>query len=93
MLEQPKQVFVDGINTINFLNGMVRMGIGTLIPATEEGKEPTFSEDYRLIIPLNSFLGGFQSQKDLLEQLESKGIITKQDQKTPESAIIPDVVQ
>ncbi len=94
MLNEPKQIYIDGINSLNFLNGMIRIGTGTLIPADEtaEKKEPTFKEEYRIIIPLNSFLAGFQSQKELIEQLEERGVITKQTTQT-ESAVIPDVVQ
>lgn len=94
-MNQVKQIFIDGINHINFLNGMVRIGIGTLVPTDDNENEPVYQEDYRLIMPLNSFLASFTNQKKLIDQLEEKGIITKQTE--PEmadtSAIIPDVVK
>lgn len=89
-----KQIFSDGINHINFLNGMVRIGIGTLVPGEQENEEPSYNEEYRLIMPLNSFLAAFASQKRLLDQLEEKQIITKQPEQTSDtSAIIPEVVK
>ena len=91
---EQKQIYIDGINHINFLNGMVRIGIGTLIPGEAENEEPSYREEYRLIMPLNSFLASFGSQKKLIDQLEEKGIITKQEEQPVDtSAIIPEVVK
>ena len=90
-----KQIYIDGINHINFLNGMIRIGIGTLIPGEAQDEEPTYKEEYRLIMPLNSFLAAFASQQKLLAQLEEKQIITKQnsEQMPDTSAVIPEVVK
>jgi hypothetical protein len=72
-----KEMFVDGISHINFLNGMIRITYGTLVPDPEnENAEPTFVDTQRLVMPLNSFLAAFQSQKQLIDQLEEKGVIT-----------------
>ena len=92
-----KQIYSDGINHINFLNGMIRIGIGTLIPGENQDEEPTYNEEYRIIMPLNSCLAAFNSQQKLLAQLEEKQIITKQlsdtEQSSDASAVIPEVVK
>jgi hypothetical protein len=81
-IKKPKMIFTDGISRINFLNGLVRITIGTLTtPEKEENtnEQPEFKEDYTLVIPLNSFLAGMQSQEQLLSQLENNNIISKSD--------------
>ena len=81
-VKKPKVIFTDGISRINFLNGLVRISIGTLVaPELEEtvNEQPEFHDDYTLVFPLNSFLAGMQSQEQLLSQLESNNIISKQD--------------
>jgi hypothetical protein len=81
-VKKPKTIFTDGISRINFLNGLVRISIGTLVaPEKEEtaNEQPEFNDDYTLVIPLNSFLAGMQSQEQLLSQLEANNIISKQD--------------
>lgn len=92
-----KQIYSDGINHINFLNGMIRIGIGTLIPGENQNEEPSYNEEYRIIMPLNSFLAAFNSQQKLLAQLEEKQIITKQQTEnepiSDTSAIVPEVVK
>jgi len=99
--ETTKHVFIDGINNINFINGMVRLNMGIVIPGETEEAQPTFKETHQLIIPLNSFLNAFESQKQLVEQLEKNGIITKQDSERAAAnvnlnktdSIVPEVVQ
>jgi hypothetical protein len=92
-----KELFVDGVSHINFLNGMVRVTYGTLSPNTkDENAEPEFNEKFRLVMPLNSFLAAFQSQHQLIAQLEEKGVITpKTDAETAPvmESIIPETVK
>lgn len=95
MFENVQQIFVDGINHINFINGMVRINMGVVVPGETEQSEPSFKETHQLIIPLNSFLNAFESQKQLIEQLEANEIITKQPENpaAPTEAIVPEIVQ
>lgn len=84
-----KTIFTDGIASVNFVNGLVRITIGSLC-ANEaiDTEEPKFKEEYTLIIPLNSFLAGIQSQQQLLDQLEERHIISKQPNTT--NSDVPD---
>ena len=86
-----KQIFIDGISHINFVNGMVRLTIGTLIPNDDNTATPEFKDEYRLIMPLNSFLAAFTSQKQLMDQLEENKIISPNGMQN--NSIIPDVVK
>lgn len=86
MSNEIKQIFIDGIDNINFINGMVRMSIGTIIPNNmntgeiEDNLE--FKPEYRLIMPLNSFLSAFKSQQGLIDKLIENKIITKEQDTT-----------
>jgi hypothetical protein len=94
--EALKHIFVDGINNINFINGMVRINMGIVVPGETQEEQPTFKETHQIIVPLNSFLNAFESQKQLIEQLEKNGIISKTDGTSPagnQDVIIPDVVK
>ena len=101
MAIEVQQIFVDGINHINFVNGMVRLGMGVLIPssdATDNQTQPEFDEKYCLIMPLNSFLASFNSQKQLIDQLEAGGVISKDIKEAAEntatdSVVIPEQVK
>lgn len=94
MSEDVKQIYVDGISSMNFLNGMVRIGMGTMVPTNSDDPnvKPTFNEEYRLIIPLNGFLAGFNSQKEMIDRLEQGGVISRtEEQEKTVSEVIPDV--
>jgi hypothetical protein len=91
MQDELKQIFIDGISHINFVNGMVRLTIGTLIPNDDNTVTPEFKDEYRIIMPLNSFLAAFTSQKQLMDQLEENKIISPNG--SAENPIIPDVVK
>lgn len=86
MPNEIKQIYIDGIDNINFINGMVRMSIGTIIPNNmntgeiEDNLE--FKPEYRLIMPLNSFLSAFKSQQGLIDKLIENKIITKEQDTT-----------
>jgi hypothetical protein len=88
MCKEIKEIFVDGISHINFVNGMVRLTMGTLVPNDDTNATPDFRDEYRIIMPLNSFLAGFTSQKQLMEQFEANGLVTPKE----ENPVIPDVV-
>lgn len=84
-----KEMFIDGINNINFVNGMIRMTVGTLVANEDDNSQPEFNATHRIIMPLNSFLAGFTSQKQLMEQFEANGIVSPQN---TENVVVPDVV-
>ena len=91
MQDELKQIFIDGISHINFVIGMVRLTIGTLIPNDDNTQTPEFKDEYRIIMPLNSFLAAFTSQKQLMDQLEENKIISPN--YSENNAIIPEAVK
>lgn len=79
MSNEIKQIFIDGIDNINFINGMVRMSMGTIIPKNNEIEDNVeFKTEYRIIMPLNSFLTAFKSQQGLIDKLIENKVLTKE---------------
>lgn len=90
-MNEPKIIFTDGINKINVINGMVRLTIGTIAAGNENGEE-SFNDEYVLVMPINSFLAGMQSQDQVLRKLEEANIVKKAEtakEDIPSSLIIP----
>ena len=90
-MNEPKIIFTDGINKINVINGMIRLTIGTVVAAEETSPE-SFKDEYVLVMPINSFLAGMQSQQQILQKLEEANIVKKADPVTENamsSLIIP----
>lgn len=86
-----KEMFIDGINNINFVNGMIRMTVGTLVANEDDNSQPEFNATHRIIMPLNSFLAGVNSQNQLVEKLEANKIISRNNN-TETSEVVPEVV-
>lgn len=84
--DKVKKIYVDGINGINFINGTVRLNVGTLVPKNSDdpNTEPVFDEEYVIIMPLNSFLNAMNSQQEMINQLEERGVIVRNED--PEQA-------
>lgn len=79
MSNEIKQIFIDGIDNINFINGMVRMSMGTIIPKNNDIEDNVeFKTEYRIIMPLNSFLTAFKSQQGLIDKLIENKVLTKE---------------
>lgn len=90
-MNEPKIIFTDGINKINVINGMARLTIGTIATGNENGEE-SFNDEYVLVMPINSFLAGMQSQDQVLRKLEEANIVKKAEpakEDIPSSLIIP----
>ena len=90
-MSEIKNIFTDGMSHINFVNGMIRMTFGTVQAiANEKGdineEDSTFTDEYCLILPLNTFLNMFGSEKQLVDKLIEKEIITANKSESP---IIP----
>ena len=90
MNEDVKEIFIDGVSSMNFLNGMVRVGMGTMVPTNSDDPNatPPFNEKFRLIMPLNAFLASYNSYGELVKKLEENGVIARQEQNEviPETA-------
>lgn len=76
-------LFVDGISSAYFLNGAVRLTVGSLQtddevlmsdnPTAEQ--EPAFKHELKLVMSLNGFAAAFKAQQELYEELIQKGAI------------------
>lgn len=76
-------IFVDGISSAYFLNGAVRLTVGSLQtddeilmsenPTAEQ--EPAFKHELKLVMSLNGFAAAYKAQKELYEELVQKGAI------------------
>lgn len=74
--------FIDGIGEIRFLNGVVRISYGSFdthnITDTNDKQQPEFKNQFKLIMPITSFLGILKAQQDLYTQLVERNIIPSQ---------------
>lgn len=88
-----KEIYVDGINHINFVNGMIRLTMGTLVATDEDGEtQPEFNPTYRVIMPLNSFLTGVNSQNQIIEKLIENGIISKRTEEEMNTSVQSEII-
>lgn len=73
-----KQLFLDGIGEIHFLNNNVRTSWGTFIQNSidnTQNNEPFFKYELRTILPLTSFLSALRAQYDLYLKLVENNIV------------------
>ncbi len=78
-MKQDKEIFVDGIGQIHFLNGMVRYDLVSLQPNQENSAQPTPELKARIIMPPEGFLRTFDTMQKLIDQLAEAGVIKKKD--------------
>ncbi|MBU8902444.1 MAG: hypothetical protein KOO69_06870 [Victivallales bacterium] len=78
-----KRRFVDGIESISFMEGMVHIELFNYIDGSQKGKgrrpEPEVAEE--LIFNPQGFLQAFTAMQNLVGQLEDAGVIKKSDVK------------
>lgn len=75
MMENKKEIFVDGIGQIHFTGGMVRFDFITLQP--KEDEKPETSVVQRVIMPPQGFLNTFGSMQQLIDKLVDAGVLKK----------------
>ena len=85
--------FVDGIESISFMEGMVHIELFNYIAGSQKEKarrpKPEVTEE--LILNPQGFLQAFSAMQNLVGQLEQAGVIKKSDDKaTPVNAEIVD---
>lgn len=71
--------FVDGIESINFMEGTVHMELFNYIAGTQKpkGQRPDMEVVEELILTPQGFLQAFSAMQNLVGQLEQAGIIKK----------------
>lgn len=78
-MSDDKEIFIDGIGQIHFLNGMVRYDLISLQPNPKDAKQPVPELKARIIMPPEGFLRTFDTMQKLIDQLSEAGIIKKKE--------------
>ncbi len=76
-MDARKEKFVDGVEKIHFLGGMVRVDFGTLQPNAENPEQPLMEFAERLITTPEGFLRIYSSMQQLAEHLLKQGVLKK----------------
>jgi ribosomal protein S19E (S16A) len=84
--------YVDGIETISFMEGMVHIELFNYIPGSQKqkGQRPDLEITEELIMTPQGFLRAFSAMQNLVTQLEQAGVVRKNDK--PDSIIQPEVI-
>ncbi len=85
--------FVDGVETISFMEGMVHMELFNYIAGSQKqkGQRPKMDVTEELIFTPQGFLRAFSAMQNLVNQLEQAGVVKKNnDAATPVNAEIID---
>jgi ribosomal protein S19E (S16A) len=85
--------FVDGVETISFMEGMVHLELFNYIPGSQKqkGQRPDLEITEELIMTPQGFLRAFAAMQKLVNQLEQAGVVRKNDNAAP--VIQPEVVE
>lgn len=75
-----KEIFADGVGQIHFAGNMMRMDFVTLQP-TGDGKAPKAEVTTRVIMPMQGFLGAFDSTQRFVNRLVAAGVLKKNEPK------------
>lgn len=72
-----KNIFADGVATIQIRNGVARLGLGVL----EEKKQDQVEmlETKTIIMPMDGFIRTFNAMRDVMGKLEKEGLVKKLD--------------
>jgi ribosomal protein S19E (S16A) len=85
--------FVDGIESIGFMEGMVHLELFNYIAGSQKqkGQRPEMEVAEELIFTPQGFLRAFSTMQNLVSQLEKAGVVKKNDDTaTPVNAEIVD---
>lgn len=83
--------FVDGVETISFMEGMVHMELFNYIPGSQKqkGQRPLEITEELIMTP-QGFLRAFSAMQNLVTQLEQAGVVRKNDNAA--SVIEPEII-
>jgi hypothetical protein len=72
--------YVDGVEKIHFLGGLVRIDLGTLQPNEADPEKPLMEFSERLITTPEGFLRIYNSIQQLADHLLKQGVLKKNEQ-------------
>lgn len=76
-METKKEQYVDGVEKIHFLGGLVRIDFGTLQPNEADPEKPSMAFSERLITTPEGFLRIYGSIQQLADHLLKQGVLKK----------------
>ena len=76
-MEHKKEIYVDGVEKIHFLGGMVRVDFGTMQPNAETPDQPNLEFTERIITTPEGFLRIYNSIQQLADHLLKQGVLKK----------------
>lgn len=82
-----ERIFVDGIESISLIEGMVRLELFNYIPDKnhKQGERPEFEVTSEMIMSPQSFMRAFNAMQNLVGQLEKAGVVRKNDSTAAEA--------
>ena len=85
--------FVDGVESISFMEGMVHLELFNYIAGSQKqkGERPEMEVTEELILTPQGFLRAFAAMQRLVNQLEQAGIVKKND--TPATPAEAEIVE
>ena len=89
-----KRNYVDGVETISFMEGMVHMELFNYLPTKHQpkGQRPELEVSEELIMTPQGFLRTFSAMQNLVAQLEQAGVVKKNENTKEADIITPEVV-
>lgn len=76
-MAEKKEIYVDGVEKIHFLGGLVRIDLGTLQPNEADPEQPNMTFTERVITTPEGFLRIYNSIQQLAEHLLKQGVLKK----------------
>jgi hypothetical protein len=75
------QVFVDGLGLIAGQGGTIRIELSQFQQLPQEGQIPELQVFERLVMNVDTYLRMHQAMRQVIEQMEKKGIIKRAEQR------------
>jgi hypothetical protein len=90
-----KRNYVDGVEAISFLEGMVHMELFNYLPTKTQakGQRPELEITEELIMTPQGFLRTFSAMQNLVTQLEQAGVVKKNNNAKEAEVVTPEVVK
>ncbi len=80
--------FIDGIESISFMEGMVHLELFNYIAGSqkEKGQRPELEITEELILTPQGFLRAFSAMQNLVQQLEQAGVVRRNENSAAQDA-------
>lgn len=73
-----QEIFADGIGSIVFVGGVMRIDLMSMIPGQRDGSNnPQLAFRQRIIMPVDGFFNSFKIFQEIIEKMEQSGLIAR----------------